>query len=125
MADQQRHAKQAAAQLDALSGQHQQEQERFCKEFTAGLASPGNTPHNDTYTRVPDVHAVGNPTFAYPMWVHRESDIVSNEIMHNGVWEHAETVNILARLEEWKQVRLVDRSRLPVVACGGCRCPAV
>ncbi|KAI7846166.1 hypothetical protein COHA_000336 [Chlorella ohadii] len=47
-----------------------------------------------------------------------ESDIVSNEIMHNGVWEHAETVNILARLEEWKQAKQQGSSGVVLLDVG-------
>ncbi len=84
--------------------QHKQEQERFCKEFFAGKPNPGGMPHNDTYTRVPVVHSVGNRSFTFPMWVHKVNDIVSDALMQSGVWEPDDTNGVLHLLQERKQV---------------------
>lgn len=123
------HKQTAATKLEALARKHQQEQTLFCREFAAAEASPGGTPHNDTYTRLPAVRAVGNPDVTYPMWVHKQNDIVSNELIGRGVWEPAETANILARMEEWKQVRQLvcfkgNCAVSQVVSTYAC-CPAV
>lgn len=90
--------------LEALVQKYRQEQVVFCKELAAGNPNPGGTPANDTYIRKAGIQAAHNAGFTFPMWVLAGSDIVSNEVNFNGQWEGTETLFILDRLKEWKEV---------------------
>lgn len=100
--------KAATEALRALIQEHQRTQEQFCKEFTAGKANPLGLPSNDTYIRLPDVRAVGNKSFSYPMWVLADTDIVSQYIIDYGSWEEEETVHILQKMKEWEPLGAED-----------------
>jgi FkbM family methyltransferase len=108
----------AAAALAGLVQRFQAEQQQFCSELAAGTPQPGGTPPNDTYF----VHTVamehGGVQSSVAMYALSGEDIVSHDIQTKGSWELAETREVLDRLQEWRDMHVMDSSDVVFVDVG-------
>ena len=95
-----------AVQLAAIRDAAQQEQQRFCDEWRAGVRTPRGLPEDSTYDRVDSVSLGLNGVNRQnvPYWVLNRTDIVSVSIK-GGAWEPEDTHAVLNQLRWFQQAR--------------------